>query len=501
MNAPQSSHQFAEATTSQIPDLSSNECKLEMRQQPENARVAVGKEKDRKPVDPPPIIQLKIPQAVDPHQNFLQSPYFFLSCSLVNDLVAPLPVGTLGTALAGTLVSSLHRLKDTNNSDGAFFVFGDLSVKVEGVFRLQFNLYQMQGAECIHITSIVSDRFPVHSAKNFTGMAESTFLTRTFSDQGVRLRLRKEPRTLLRKRGPADDNYQPRTYNKNSSRNQSNGADRQPVTSPDSQDSNSQSQNDPQDTLTAHTNPFEHRPLARQYSEQSAAGYSGAISYEDSAKRPRTGSDQSQASSFGPQAVENSHYSGRTYSDPQSSYNAYSSQMSQTPNYNYAGFSSPTQSRDPFNRDHQYMMPKLNTQMGNISPFDSQRSPGAGYFGTQPQSYPPSIPPGNYSTQMLATPGTQRVQHAASAISDAGINRTPLLSPVGTQGMHAMAPPMGLRMTTQLGSMPVRRESYPREPYPSFPDLNQNMSAGNPAMYPARPAPHNPSEAPLDSFR
>lgn len=37
----------------------------------------------------------------------------------------------------------------------------------------------------------------VYAAKNFPGMAESTFLSRSFGDQGVRLRIRKEPRTLL----------------------------------------------------------------------------------------------------------------------------------------------------------------------------------------------------------------------------------------------------------------------------------------------------------------
>lgn len=37
----------------------------------------------------------------------------------------------------------------------------------------------------------------MYAAKNFPGMAESTFLSRSFGDQGVRLRIRKEPRTLL----------------------------------------------------------------------------------------------------------------------------------------------------------------------------------------------------------------------------------------------------------------------------------------------------------------
>lgn len=66
--------------------------------------------------------------------------------------------------------------------------------------------------EVCSITSIISEEFTVYPAKTFPGMSESTLLTRTFSEQGVRLRLRKEPRQLLRKRGPASDDYAPMTY-------------------------------------------------------------------------------------------------------------------------------------------------------------------------------------------------------------------------------------------------------------------------------------------------
>ncbi len=118
-----------------------------------------------------------------------------MSCSLIKGDEAsakdPLP-----SHLIGTVVSSLHRLKDTDNQDGGFFVFGDLSCKVEGKFRLLFTLYQMQKMECVHITSIVSDIFQVYPTKSFPGLAESTFLTRSFSDQGVRLRLRKDSRSM-----------------------------------------------------------------------------------------------------------------------------------------------------------------------------------------------------------------------------------------------------------------------------------------------------------------
>ncbi|KMU88941.1 hypothetical protein CIHG_06742 [Coccidioides immitis H538.4] len=119
--------------------LQSSDYDLTVRQNPERARVAGGKEKD-----PPPIIQLRVRDESDPSHNYLQSPYYFMCCGLhhpTEDRPAPVPAST---ALAGTLVSSLHRLKDIDNSDGGFFVFGDLSVRVEGEFRLKFNLFEMR---------------------------------------------------------------------------------------------------------------------------------------------------------------------------------------------------------------------------------------------------------------------------------------------------------------------------------------------------------------------
>jgi hypothetical protein len=104
--------------------------------------------------------------------------------------------------LTGTLVSSLYSLKDTDNSQGGFFVFGDLSVRRVGTYRLAFILYELRLAEkeCWLLSRTVSDPFVVYATKTFPGLAESTFLTRSFSDQGVRLRLRKDSRTVSTKK-------------------------------------------------------------------------------------------------------------------------------------------------------------------------------------------------------------------------------------------------------------------------------------------------------------
>ena len=63
----------------------------------------------------------------DANRNYLQSPYFFMCCNLCDanlDRPGQISAGLQGddvntatqSALAGTLVSSLHRLKDVDNT-------------------------------------------------------------------------------------------------------------------------------------------------------------------------------------------------------------------------------------------------------------------------------------------------------------------------------------------------------------------------------------------------
>ncbi|KAK7208094.1 velvet factor-domain-containing protein [Myxozyma melibiosi] len=175
--------------------LSVSDYILQLRQQPIRCKAAGASDRalaDRKAIDPPPIVHLIVRDG-DPHCEWLQSPFFFMCANLydpVHDTPVPRPPSE---TLAGTLVSSLHRVRDEEDNEGGYFVFGDLSVKLEGQFRLQFSLFEMlDGAQVEFITSIMTDVFTVFSAKQFPGVLESTSLSRQFSDQGVRLRLRKE---------------------------------------------------------------------------------------------------------------------------------------------------------------------------------------------------------------------------------------------------------------------------------------------------------------------
>ncbi|KAJ2710419.1 hypothetical protein H4S00_006364, partial [Coemansia sp. D1744] len=45
--------------------------------------------------------------------------------------------------MTGSVVASLAHLKDIDGNDGAFFVFPDLSVRCEGVYRLKFSLFEI----------------------------------------------------------------------------------------------------------------------------------------------------------------------------------------------------------------------------------------------------------------------------------------------------------------------------------------------------------------------
>ncbi|KAF9910055.1 hypothetical protein EC991_007386 [Linnemannia zychae] len=106
-------------------------------------------------------------------------------------------------ATTGSSVSSLYPLKDIegNGQESGFFVFPDLSVRMEGTYRLKFCLYEMVGKDVHFCAHVISDPLVVFSAKKFPGMEESTVLSQYFADQGLKLRIRKEVRPKKRTRG------------------------------------------------------------------------------------------------------------------------------------------------------------------------------------------------------------------------------------------------------------------------------------------------------------
>ncbi|KAK0250877.1 hypothetical protein LTS09_013947 [Friedmanniomyces endolithicus] len=194
---------FGSSHTAQTPELHSGNVSLVIRQEPKTALVTLSKkEKNRKPIDPPPIVQMHVHDH-NVETSWLVSPYLFLIATLLSgERGDDVLIGD--QYVIGQSSSSLNRLKDVDNRDGGFFVFGDISVRKTGWYRLRFSLFNQNKSthDVEFLTSIDSTPFIVQSNKDFGGLSESSHLSRTFSDQGVRLRLRKEQRKLTgQKRG------------------------------------------------------------------------------------------------------------------------------------------------------------------------------------------------------------------------------------------------------------------------------------------------------------
>ncbi|GAA5815944.1 hypothetical protein MFLAVUS_009463 [Mucor flavus] len=190
-----------------LPPITRPKYSLIVRQQPRKARLCSFKDKvDRRPLDPPPIVQLYQSNTIH-FNDYYNSANFFLHTTLVNSIDdSDLHYANGNRTTAGSVVQSLHKLKDTNNAEGAFFIFADISIRIEGIFKLKFTLFQISGMDVERVCCIYSSPFQVFSPKCFPGMSESTDLTRSFSDQGVRIRIRKEARagtapSIKRRRG------------------------------------------------------------------------------------------------------------------------------------------------------------------------------------------------------------------------------------------------------------------------------------------------------------
>ncbi|KAI7904878.1 velvet factor-domain-containing protein [Cokeromyces recurvatus] len=100
----------------------------------------------------------------------------------------------------GRTVSSVYNLRDLDGSEGIFFVFPDISVRIEGNYRLQMCLFKIQGHSVNYITSVLTKQFTVYNAKNFPGMHPSCSLIKSFAAQGLKIRIRTESGPRLSRR-------------------------------------------------------------------------------------------------------------------------------------------------------------------------------------------------------------------------------------------------------------------------------------------------------------
>ncbi|KAJ7624150.1 velvet factor [Mycena rosella] len=159
-----------------------------IRQQPLHARISAMKISDRRPVDPPIVVQLSVTDLRDagasptgPTRNkstrasHLTNPYYFMYAALVdanddNEVKFVTDGGRPSTS--GALVSSIRVLKDYPNvdEDAAFFIFPDICVRLEGSWRFKLTLFVIDGNKVKPCATTYSAPFFVYPGKQYPGV-------------------------------------------------------------------------------------------------------------------------------------------------------------------------------------------------------------------------------------------------------------------------------------------------------------------------------------------
>ncbi|KAH7252283.1 velvet factor-domain-containing protein [Fusarium tricinctum] len=178
---------------------------LKIRQQPTAARSCGFGERDRRVIDPPPIVQLSIESPRLSREEIskeLRYPHYVMSCSILDETgshdASFMPEEYRHQRrLMGLLVSSPFVGKDEHGEEGCFFCFPDLSCRTPGSFRLKFSLVRidpLRAREIKNFPALVaarSDIFTVYTAKDFPGMQASTQLTKRLKEQGCIISIKK----------------------------------------------------------------------------------------------------------------------------------------------------------------------------------------------------------------------------------------------------------------------------------------------------------------------
>ncbi|KAL5343659.1 velvet factor-domain-containing protein [Aspergillus crustosus] len=218
--------------------------RLHIRQQPIAARACGAGDRDRRPVDPPPIIQMILidsDHSSEGGRSILQDPRFTVGCLLypmqdsswlgssdaneentnmglnIDDSKAP---GQATPLLSGKAFVSPFYVDEEPDPDTAppqsqsqpsshyqasgrktldpcptsqppalFFIFSDLSVRTAGLYRLQFRLMNWGSVEDTGqsmpiLAEAWSEPFRVYPAKDFPGMRDSSYLTKRLKELG-----------------------------------------------------------------------------------------------------------------------------------------------------------------------------------------------------------------------------------------------------------------------------------------------------------------------------
>ncbi|KAJ8325787.1 hypothetical protein BDV3_000974 [Batrachochytrium dendrobatidis] len=99
--------------------------------------------------------------------------------------------------IIGTTSTPPQVLMDLDGTPGLFFVFYDLSVRVQGDYTLKCQLFELDSTRGNMTSTVVRDviftnPFHMYSPKYFPGMGESTELSKCFARQGISIHIRRD---------------------------------------------------------------------------------------------------------------------------------------------------------------------------------------------------------------------------------------------------------------------------------------------------------------------
>ncbi|KAJ4145029.1 hypothetical protein LMH87_003891 [Akanthomyces muscarius] len=185
-------------------DVDSMAFSLEVRQQPRAARACGFGDRDRRVIDPPPIVQLRVdgPGLSDEEKRaYLRYSNYVMNCSILDESgrdASYMPDEyNHQRRLMGSLVATSFVGDDDQGEEGCFFCFSDLSCRTPGTFRLVFRLLMIDPARAAIIrhfpmlTETKTDIFQVYSAKEFPGMVASSALAKKLKEQGCIISIKK----------------------------------------------------------------------------------------------------------------------------------------------------------------------------------------------------------------------------------------------------------------------------------------------------------------------
>ncbi|EPQ30265.1 uncharacterized protein PFL1_02381 [Pseudozyma flocculosa PF-1] len=141
------------------------------------------------------------PYSGSPAQGMAHSPMF-------PSAFAHMPAESYTRNLVGAAVASASVLKDESEKWCTFFVFQDISVRTEGVYRikLMFVNLEVNGRVGTGVSEALAETytepFTVYSPRKFPGMLDPTPLSRKLASQGIKIPVRNDKKKQRRR---ADD--------------------------------------------------------------------------------------------------------------------------------------------------------------------------------------------------------------------------------------------------------------------------------------------------------